>query len=224
MNKDAPEGNVSSDAWKALGIRDEATARFALRQLVSVGLRILGADQGSLLVAEPERRILRFAMVVSSGRFAGTAPDLEGKIVPIGEGITGMAALTHDVQSASDADGAEFHRIRGDGSPHAVLAAPMLLGESLLGVITAVSFDRRKSFSAEQTQTYGMLAGLAATVVDQQRRLDGTAAGEAPSPTEMRADEREEWQLVADLLSFVRAKEGRTAAVRALLSDLARMP
>ena len=40
----------------------------------------------------------------------------------------------------------------------------------------------------------------------------------------MRADEREEWQLVTDLLSFVRAREGRIAAVRALLSDLSRLP
>ena len=128
MNKVAPGKTIAGDAWKALGIRDEETARFTLRQLVLIGLRVLGADQGSLLVADPERRILRFAMVVSSDRFAGTAPDLEGKTVPIGEGITGMAALTHDVQSASDVDGAEFHRIRGDGSPHAVLAAPMLLG------------------------------------------------------------------------------------------------
>lgn len=216
-------------AWNALGLQDPRSVRFALDQLVRAGLGVLGADQGSLLLAEPRARRLRFAMVVDARD--GTPPGapgsaLVGSTVPYGEGITGMAALTHDVQSASAADGASFYRVRGDGSPPAVLAAPLLSGERLLGVLTAVSFDPRKVFSPADARLYGIFANLAAVVVDQQRRLDLLAASKSPPPEDaaVPGPEQEERALVEAVLAFVRARPGRAAALRSLLETLDRFP
>lgn len=122
-----------------------------------------------------------------------------------------MAALTRDVQAASESDGAEFHRIRGDGRPHAVLAAPILLGETLLGVMTAVSFDRRKAFSPDDIHTYGMLANVAAAVIGAQHDAGLEKEGE-------------EAALLDDVRSFVHARHGRIHALRSVLAALADMP
>ncbi len=218
-----------ADPLDVLAVQDLQTIRFAMDQLLRAGLGVLGADQGSLLLAEPRARRLRFAMVVDAREDARPdAPggNLVGSTVPYGEGITGMAALTHDVQSAASATGAAaFHRVAGDGAPAAVLAAPLLSGDRLLGVLTAVSFDRRKVFSPEDARLYGIFANVAAIVVDQQRRLellspaaDGAATAAVPGP------EQDERALVEAVLAFVRARPGRATVLAALLADLDRLP
>lgn len=217
---------LDSAAWSALGLLDSRSVRFAMDQLVRAGLGVLGADQGSLLLAEPRAKRLRFAMVVDAREDAAPpgAPggNLVGSTVPYGEGITGMAALTRDVQSAAAADGASFYRVEGDGSPSAVLAAPLLSGDRLLGVLTAVSFDRRKVFSPDEARLYGIFANVAAVVVEQQRRLELLSS--AGSSAAVPGPEQDERALVEAVLAFVRARPGRAAALGALLADLDRLP
>lgn len=221
-----------SDPWRLLAVQDAGTIRFAMDQLVRAGLGVLGADQGSLLLAEPRAKRLRFAMVVDARPDAPPdAPgrNLAGSTVPYGEGITGMAALTHDVQSASAADGAAFHRVRGDGAPSAVLAAPLLSGDRLLGVLTAVSFDRRKTFTPDDARLYGIFANLAAIVIEQQRRLELLSTSRSPaappaSPPAVPGPEHAERALVEATLAFARARPGRTDALLALLAALDRLP
>lgn len=148
-----------------------------------------------------------------------------GSIVPYGEGITGMAVLTHDVQSASSAAGAAFHRVAGDGAPSAVLTAPLLSGDRLLGVLTAVSFDRRKVFSPDDARLYGMFANVAAIVVGQQRRMELLAAeGKTSSSAAIPGPERNERALVDAVLALARSRSGRAAALLQLLADLERLP
>lgn len=219
----------SPDPWNLLALQDAKAIRFAMDQLVRAGLDVLGADQGSLLLADPAAKLLRFAMVVDAREDA--PPDapglgLAGGTVPYGEGVTGMAALTHDVQSAAAADGATFHHIRGDGSPSAVLAAPLLSGDSLLGVLTAVSFDPRKVFSPDDARRYGIFANLAAVVIDQQRRLEllASAKASAAAAPAVPGPERDERALVEATLAFARARPGRASALLSLLADLDRLP
>ena len=218
-------------AWRLLAVQDVAAVRFALGQIIGVGIRILGADEGSLLVAEPDGKNLRFAMVAGpDGEMPGglAGESIVGKSIPIGEGVTGMAAMTHDVQTASAAGGAgaeAFRRVRGDGTPNAVLAAPMLLGDMLVGVLTAVSFDRRKAFSSEQARTYGMLANIAATVVDQQRRLERVAAhdggdGAKGTAGAAVAPESAEEALVGQVLAIAGKRPQRLDALKGILSAL----
>lgn len=216
--------------WNVLALQDAQTVRFAMDQLVRAALGVLRADQGSLLLAEPRAKRLRFAMIVdarSDAPLPSAASDLVGSTVPYGEGVTGMAALTHDVQSAAAADGASFYRIHGDGSPSAVLAAPLLSGNRLLGVLTAVSFNPRRAFSPDDARLYGIFANLAAVVVDQQRRLDllasSTSAPGTPPPA-VPGPEADERALLVATLAFARARPGRARALLSILSDLDRLP
>ena len=214
----------TNDAWNLLGLQDDRNIQFVLEQLIQIGLHILNATQGSLLVMEPDRKNLKFAMVASRPGLTNLHKyfvDLAGKTVPVGEGITGMAALTHDIQTSTRASGDKFFQVRGDGSPNAVLAAPMLIGEHLIGVITAVCFDKRKSFTKEECHTYGMFANIAAVVVDQQQRL--AALAHAPMAEAMGTQERKECELVRRLLEIVRSKPERIDAIGELLHLLGRM-
>ena len=213
------------DAWNLLGLQDEKDTQFVLEQLIQIGLKILNASQGSLLVVEPDQRNLRFAMVTSATEqpdFQRMSAQLVGKTVPIGEGITGMAALTHDIQTSTRASGSErFYHVQGDGSPNSVLAAPMLIGEHLIGVMTAVRFDRGKPFSPEECLTYGMFANVAAVIVDQQQRLATLA--HAPMAAAIGSQERKECKLVRDVLSFVRARPEKIDAVHEIFNAVAKL-
>ena len=200
--------------------------RFTIGQAIAVGLRILGADEGSLLIMDSEGKSLLFAMVADRN---GALPEnaessaLIGKCVPVGEGVTGMAAMTHDVQTSADADGSgiPFHRVRGDRKPNAVLAAPMMRGDKVVGVITAVSFDRRKTFSSSQAQTYGMLANVAAGIVDgcgclnDDAQFDDLAdAGDADSTDDGAR------RLLQEVLSLARKRPERVEALRKMVAAM----
>ena len=214
-----------NDAWNLLGLQDKKNTEFVLAQLIQIGLKILNASQGSLLVVDPDKKNLRVAMVASKSGLASFPrqfAQLVGKTVPIGEGITGMAALTHDIQTSTRASGGEkFYHVKGDGSPNAVLAAPMLIGDHLVGVITAVRFDRGKPFTTEECRTYGMFANIAAVVVDQQQRLATLA--HAPMAAAMGSNERKECDLVRDVLEFVRAKPEKIDSVHEIFNAVARL-
>lgn len=213
-----------NEAWNLLGLQDEHHVQFILEQLLQIGLKVLRASQGALLVLEPDRRNLRFAMVAAQSGIANVQKyfgDLVGKTVPVGEGITGMAALTHDIQTSTRTTGDKFFRVRGDGAPHAVLAAPMLIGDQLIGVITAVSFDKRKSFTAEECSTYGMFANVAAVVVDQQQRL--SALAHAPMAEAMGTRERKECELVRGVLELVRSHPDRLDGISSIVRAIGMM-
>ena len=144
----------------------------ALKTLVRLGLTAIGANQGALLVMDEGRKVLRFAFLVSRNGLErhGRAFDrLVGQEVPLGEGITGLAASERKAQYARIADNGKFHRVSGDGEPSAVLAVPMLCEGGLYGAMTAISFDRDRAFAEEDAQLYGQYADVAAHVV----RMEG---------------------------------------------------
>jgi len=153
-----------------LGISSESSEERVLRLLIELGAQFAGAQEGSLLVLDEITSELVFAMTVGSKDSERT---LIGQRVPLGEGLVGLAAQTHEVQiGAPRFDVPETKSGEGDdGKPKAVLAAPMLIGERLIGVITAVSFDADKRFSSNDALLYGRLATVAGVVVEQRRRL-----------------------------------------------------
>src|SRR5258708_34321000 len=104
----------------------------------------------------------------ASGASGGAAsPDdgaesaLIGQRVPLGKGITGLAALTQEVQIGAatfkDVKQSERHVARAT-DPTAVLAAPMMAGETLGGVIPPVSFRSDASFTSEHAALHGRIA------------------------------------------------------------------
>ena len=143
-----------------------------MRLLVELCGQVVGAEEGSLLVVDhtqdPPRELI-FAMTVGSRQSEET---LSGQRVPLGEGLAGIAAVTHEVQIGAPLYDGVQQAQRGEappGQPTAVIAAPMLIDDRLVGVITAVSFEAGKRFTNEHAALYARAASVAGVVVDQRR-------------------------------------------------------
>lgn len=138
--------------------------RKPLEKLLALALAAVRANQGSFLLADSTARTLRFFSVVSRGGLAAHAALFEplvGQAIRFGDGITGKAAdvLAPVWSTPRDA----FHRIPGDASPAAVMAVPVLSpSRTLLGVMTAISFDRERRFGPAEAEAYSRHAELAA--------------------------------------------------------------
>lgn len=140
----------------------------SLRLSIELGVQVLGADEGSLLVLDENTRELVFAMTVGDKQSEST---LIGQRVPMGQGITGLAALTGEVQVGMPSYGtirqASHREERG---PNYLIAAPMFANERLVGVLTAASFRRERQFGMEHTRLFGRVAALAGIVVAEGQR------------------------------------------------------
>jgi hypothetical protein len=145
----------------------ESSEAKVLRLLIELGAQVVDASEGSLLVYDSEMKDLVFAMTI------GGPSGLLGQRLPLNRGLTGLAAVTREVQI-----GAPTFNIPNVTShdrlnePEAVIAAPMLVADDLVGVITAVSFKSGKRFTSHDGEIYGRLAAVAAVVVDQRHRLN----------------------------------------------------
>jgi len=159
-----------------------------MRLLVELCAQVVGAEEGSLLVVDHSQdppRELVFAMTVGSRQSEET---LSGQRVPLGEGLAGIAAVTHEVQIGAPLYDGVQQAQRGQappGQPTAVIAAPMLIDDRLVGVITAVSFEEDKRFTSQHAALYARAASVAGVVVDQRRRIDALES-EAVSGEEAR--------------------------------------
>jgi GAF domain-containing protein len=196
-----------------------------MRLLVELCGQVVGAEEGSLLVVDhtqdPPRELV-FAMTVGSRQSEET---LSGQRLPLGEGLVGIAAVTHEVQIGAPLyDGIQQAK-RGEappGQPTAVIAAPMLIDDRLVGVITAVSFEADKRFTNEHAALYARAASVAGVVVDQRRKIDALekpgASGEAPErPSE---DEPLARQILDTAARLVDRNPGRLRELARLLANL----
>jgi transcriptional regulator with GAF, ATPase, and Fis domain len=163
-----------------LGIAPKTSEEQVLRLLVETGVRTVSADEGSLLVYSPETNDLTFVM--SYGNPESEAL-LMGQRVPFGQGsLAGLAAQTGEVQIGAP----RFKDVRQteamDGI-NAVISAPMMLGDRLIGVITAVSTDPTKRFTMADAEIYACLATIGALVVNQALLLSrAPQPGDLPAP------------------------------------------
>jgi GAF domain-containing protein len=176
-----------------LGIAAESPEQAVLRVLVELSAQVVGASEGSLLVVDREQRPPRdlvFAMTVGS---RASERALVGQRVPIGQGITGLAAVTQEVQIGAPLYDGVRQAEEGDvphGQPSSVIAAPMLAGDALVGVITAVSFDPARRFGAADAGLFARAASVAGVVVDQRRRIDSLEGARGAIREEAFADMR----------------------------------
>lgn len=157
-----------------LSIAAQSTEASVLRVLVELGVQAIEADEGSLLVLDPAANELVFAMVVGVDNSA-----LVGKRVPVGKGLTGLAAVTREVQIGAPTYVVGQESKGGEG-PQAVIAAPMLVRDECVGVLTAVSFKHGRRFQSRESALYARLATVAGLIVQQRRALDA-ASSEHPA-------------------------------------------
>ena len=195
-----------------LAIAPRSAEEHVLRLLIELGAQVVGASEGSLLVYDEPAKELVFALTVG-----GAENVLAGQRVPLNKGLTGLAAVTREVQIGAptyrEIRQAEGRSGSGDGSPEAVMAAPMLIADSLVGVITAVSFEPGKRFTGTHAELYGRVAAVAGVVVDQKRRLDAI--------TQLGLGERTpEHQIAETLARLTRLAPGALPRVARLLEEI----
>ncbi len=201
-----------------LGIRPTSTTEATLRLLIWTGLQILGADEGSLLVMDEATDDLRFVMTLGN-EAAGSM--LIGQRVPLGSGVTGLAAATREVQIGSPTYKDLKQSERVDGSaPEAVIAAPMLIEDRVVGVITGVSFASGHRFDSRAGRMFGGFAVIAGVLVDQEQRLAATQGsggprwpGEIETTTRLAALARRRPEVMEDVAAMIRLAE-KLAIVR----------
>ncbi len=208
-----------TEVWALLGIPNAEVVQASLEALIQIGLRSLGADEGSLLVYRKQENVLEFVQTIGRTR---TPPNLVGKTIPLGQGITGMAALTKDIQTATRATSqSAFYTVEDDGSPNTVLAAPMLVDDDLIGVITAVSFDTDKVFTSEDCQMFGLLAFVGGVVVEQQQKLSGVSEqGDVKPLSNQKAQELRIAELAFALAGQHPERVAKTIALLEMVKDL----
>lgn len=210
--------NVRDIMQYCLNLKETARVEKILRLLIDLGRQVVGADEGSLLLAAEredggEGTDLIFAMTLGSRE---SEIKLRGLRVPVGEGVTGIAAFTCEVQV-----GGPLYALKGDaadgkppeGDPQTVMAAPMMCDGELIGVITAITFDPKKTFTPDHMALFGKLAAVAGVIVDQQLRLQKTEA-----------DSEESISVATERLAAVCSNDpARTADVVQLLTIFERL-
>ena len=173
---------MSSHLATYLAIAPKSPEEHVLRLLIELGAQVVSAQEGSLLVYDPTKNDLVFAMTV------GGADSLIGQRVPLNKGLTGLAAATREVQIGAPTFMGVKQGEEHTKGPSGVIAAPMLVADDLVGVITAVTFEPDKRFTSKDGDLYGRLAAVAGVVVQQRRQLKSISEmqkGEAKSANDV---------------------------------------
>lgn len=148
----------------------------ALRHSLETAVAMVGGDEGSLLAYDEDANDLCFVATVGN-------PDSErallGQRVPLGQGITGLAAESGEVQVGAPNYKDITQTERLGAGPEAVVAAPILAGDDLYGVVTSVSFAAGRRFGAREAELYARFAGIFAALLEAQR-LSVPRSGAAP--------------------------------------------
>lgn len=196
----------AADLLALLAIEPASAEERVLRVLIELGAQVVDASEGSLLVYDPAKNDLVFAMTV------GGPNILIGQRLALGQGLTGLAAATREVQIGAPTFQGVQQVSKG---PEAVIAAPMLVGDDLIGVITAVSFAPGKRFSGRDGDLYGRLAAVAGVVVDQRRRLNA-AAGKVNQQVENSV----EHSVAASIARIAKQRPGALARLATIVSEI----
>ncbi|MEO1200750.1 MAG: GAF domain-containing protein [Pseudomonadota bacterium] len=134
--------------------------RFGLFCDLAVGAT--GSDESSILLLDSASDVLRFVTTMSKD---GPETKLIGFSVPMGEGITGLAAKSGEVQiGAPTYDDADLSE--ATGAVQHVVAAPIIGKTGLLGAATAISFGREDSYGMEDARRLAGVAEAAALAID----------------------------------------------------------
>lgn len=93
---------------------------------------------------------------------AGGDKSILGKSIQPGEGVSGEAMTTRVVVVADTMDRAQYPKeVAGVALPDtiAAMAAPMVIGDEVVGVVTWLRSDLTQAFTAQEREVAGLLAG-----------------------------------------------------------------
>jgi GAF domain-containing protein len=135
--------------------------------------------------------------VMTTGSDASEA-SLRGQRIPAGKGLTSLAVHTREVQIGAPTytDLSQTDRVKQEGTPRAVLAAPILVDDRVIGTISTVSFKDDKRFTAADGDLTARLAAAAGVILDQRRHIDAIE-GAARDEAALRGVTGEEGRVIA---------------------------
>jgi len=163
------------DFFQALAEAAKAiTANLRLDDVLNTILRsisqILGPENWSLLLLDPERNELYFEIAVGKA-----APAIRHLRLKVGEGIAGwVAAHKRPLVVPSVMDDPRFSP-KADKASHfetqSIVCVPMMYQERLLGVIELVSTHGTRTFSEEDLAVLAPFADFAAIAIENARNF-----------------------------------------------------
>lgn len=148
-----------------------------LQSVVDVARAIFGAQASSVFLLDEEADELVFQAV--SGRGEGR---LVGRRFPAGRGIAGWVAVSGEPMVVDDlAANSSFDRSLAESTeyvPGALMAAPLVHGNRVLGVLEVLDPDGRARGSLPELELLSLFARQAATALRFAVRPAGEAADE----------------------------------------------
>jgi len=130
-------------------------------RMLEIALSVTGAERGSLMLLDPERRVLTVRMAV------GLEPELWPKIrVAMGEGIAGRVAQEgRPLRLRGRADRETFRIVRERLDVESALCVPLLHEGVVLGVLNLHHSERADAFDDEDLAFVEQLAALDAQII-----------------------------------------------------------
>jgi PAS domain S-box-containing protein len=144
-----------------------------LERVLERAVRLLGVTGGELAIHDEEAGELVIAASHNIGR------DSTGTRLKIGEGAMGQVALTRQPLIIRDYQAWETRSEKyGDERVRSVAAAPLLIGDRLVGVLASVHDDPSRHYGPEDLRLLTMFAPQAAVAIENARLYTAAARGQ----------------------------------------------
>jgi GAF domain-containing protein len=142
-----------------------------LESIVTAAARIFGAAAATLLLVDDDGESLRFRVAIGRNPY-----EVLGMKIPISKGIAGYVAMTGQPIAVTHTDEdarfyASFARSTGY-VPESILAAPLLSGDQVIGVLEVLDKIDAASFGLQDMELMGLFAQQTALAIEQSRHLD----------------------------------------------------
>lgn len=139
--------------------------RRLLTQIVEAATTLTDADGASILLLEEDGKHLYFAAV--------SGPDteaLQGQLVPLDNSLAGWVVQNRTTVIVEDAQSDQRMFVINAVDPtQSIVAAPLVFGERVIGVIETLTMRSRRLFTTEDVETLETLASIAAVAVENAR-------------------------------------------------------
>jgi GAF domain-containing protein len=142
-----------------------------LTSIVEAAARIFGAAAASILLVNEAEGVLEFKVAHGASN-----RDLVGTRIPLNQGIAGYVAMSGQPIAISDvAQDTRFNQDFAKSTgyvPRSILAAPLLAGERVIGVMEVLDKINAPSFGMQDMELLGLFARQAALAIDQAQTFE----------------------------------------------------
>jgi signal transduction protein with GAF and PtsI domain len=140
----------------------------ALEAIVATAADVLDATAAALFLVDEKNEQLIFAVALGS-----KSDEVKELSVPIGQGIAGYVASTGQAISITDVEqDSRFYRSIGESIgyiPNSIICVPLILKDSVIGVLELMDKANGESFSVSDMETLGQFGNLAAHTIEESK-------------------------------------------------------